>query len=206
MRSSLVICIRHIIIGMLALTAAGCSLLSPVNTKPPTKYVLNSIPAPTARRHARAITLMVGMPETRPVYDTTQIAYSIKPYQVSYFSQNQWAETPSQMLQPLIVQTLQNTHYFHAIVTPPFAGRYDYVLNTQILQMQEDFTHIPATFKLTLRVQLNRISTNEVIGTKQIFICEPLAHKTPYCGIVAANKAVAKALQEMTAFCLERIG
>ena len=36
---------------------------------------------------------------------TTQMAYSTEAYQIAYFAKNEWAETPSQMIQPLIVKT-----------------------------------------------------------------------------------------------------
>ena len=84
------------------------------------------------KKYMRPKILLISVPETIPVYNTTEMAYMIKPYQIAYFSLNQWAETPAEMLQPLLVQTLQNTHHFKAIVTPPYSGHFDYVLNTQI--------------------------------------------------------------------------
>ena len=94
------------------------------------------------------ISLMVLQPETNPAYNTTQMAYTKKPFEVSYFAENRWIETPGQMLQPIIVQTMQRTHHFRAVITPPFIGSYDYILNTQILEFQQDYTHCIAFFKV----------------------------------------------------------
>src|SRR5579863_6715718 len=108
---------KFVILLFVALTLSSCSLFSPVNLSKDSTYMLNAAPQLSHKKRMHSITLLVLTPETRPAYNTTQMAYSIKPYQVGYFSQNQWAETPSQMIQPLMVQTLQSAHYFHAVVT-----------------------------------------------------------------------------------------
>lgn len=182
----------------------SCSLFSPVKIKQ-TTYVLNRIPYHTPRANTHHATLLIATPETKPVYNTTQMAYTIKPYQVAYFSENQWAETPSQMLQPLLVQAMQNTHYFHAVVTPPFMGRYDYTLNTQILELIQDYTYHPAVVLVKIEAQLLNGLTNRVIATKEFFICKPIICKTPYGGVIAANLAVEVMLNEIVTFTLENM-
>src|SRR5262249_9060468 len=97
--------IRNAIITFGIFLLAGCSFFSPVKTDSPNKYLLNRIPAVVPTKPTRSITLLVFAPETQPIFNTTQMAYTIKPYQIAYFSKNQWAETPTEMLQPLLVQT-----------------------------------------------------------------------------------------------------
>jgi cholesterol transport system auxiliary component len=204
MRSQLqLLCTIMVISSMLMLTS--CSLLSPIKSENKSTYVLNTTPTLVLKRATRPVSLLVLTPETRPAYNTTQMAYSIRPYQVAYFSQNQWGETPSQMLQPLLMQTLQNTHRFHAVVAAPYMGRYDYALSTEILQLQQDFTVRPARVQFKIRVQLTKVSTNNVIGTKQFIVNEPIRQKTPYSGVLAANRATGKILQEIAYFCVEKI-
>lgn len=191
------------LIFIFTILLSGC--LGPVQTEPSATYVLNTIPCHVPTKPARHITLLVLQPETRPVINTTQMAYTIKPFQVAYFGRNQWAETPSQMLEPLMVQSLQNTHYFHAVVTPPYTGRYDYMLSTQILQLQQDYVCCPNVVKFTLRAQLTRTVTNQVIATKQFTVVMPIRRRTPYSGVIAANEATAKILAELTEFCLQHM-
>jgi cholesterol transport system auxiliary component len=181
----------------------GC--LSPVQTDPDSTYMLDTLPNHISKSKTRNITLLVQQPDTRPIYNTTKMAYTIKPYQVSYFGRNQWAETPSQMLLPLMVQTLQNTNHFRAVVTPPFTGRYHYLLTTQILQLQQNFLKCPNVVEVTIRVQLSKASSNQVIGTKEITVRVPIKQRSPYCGVIAANKAMALALADIDNFCLQRI-
>lgn len=188
-------------IFVLMLLLSGC--FGPIQTEPTSTYVLNTIPSCIPKRTTRPITLLVLQPDTRPVYNTTQMAYTIKPYQVAYFGRNQWAETPSQMLQPLIVQSLQSTHYFRAVVTPPYAGQYNYLLSTQILELQQNYVRCPNVVEFSVRAQLLRGETNQVVATKQFTVAVPIRRRTPYSGVFAANQATGIMLAELTNFCLE---
>lgn len=179
----------------------SCSLLSPVNNEPPNAYVINSTPHNVPHYARGNKTILVATPETRPALNTTQMAYTTKRYQTAYFSQNQWTETPPQMLLPLIVQTLQNTHAYRAVMASPYTGRYDYVLNTQIAQLQQNFTRKPAQLQFALQAQLVSMTTNQVVATKLIIVNQSLRNKTPYNGVIAANLAVEKALRSLAVFC-----
>ncbi|MBV9576249.1 MAG: membrane integrity-associated transporter subunit PqiC, partial [Gammaproteobacteria bacterium] len=152
---------------------ASCSMFSPIKMSAPTTYLLTDLPSTSIKKHS-AINLLVLQPEALPAYNTTSMAYSIKPYQIAYFAKNRWAETPAQMLYPLIVQALQNTHHFHAIVTPPYTGRFDYILRIQLLQLLQDFSSQPILLRLKVRAQLSRVATNRVIATKVFLIEEPI--------------------------------
>ena len=85
--------------AVLALSLGGCALLS---APPPqaSKQLLNKMPAELPQRSPNGAVLVVYPPQTRPVYDTTEMAYMTRPYEIAYFSQHEWAEPPAQMLQP----------------------------------------------------------------------------------------------------------
>jgi cholesterol transport system auxiliary component len=189
--------------AVFALSLAGCALLSapPVQTS---KQILNKMPPELPQRASNGAVLMVYPPQTRPAYDTTEMAYTTRPYEIAYFSQHEWAETPAQMIQPLIVGTLQNTHFFSAVLTPPYAGRYSYALRTEISELIADFTSEPAALQLSLRFQLSEGATGGIVASKVISIREPMQQKTPYAGVVAGNDATAKALLELARFVLDR--
>jgi cholesterol transport system auxiliary component len=182
---------------------SSCALLSPAKVET-SKEVLNKLPPDLPRRETRAATLLVFPPESKPIHGTTQMAYTTQTYQLAYFSQHEWADTPSRMLHPLLVGTLENTHAFKAVLTPPHPGRYGYALRTEILDLIQDFTSEPATLRLSLRVQLSDGASNRVIATKEISLREPMRQRTPYAGVVAANDAVAKALRELAEFVIEK--
>jgi cholesterol transport system auxiliary component len=181
---------------------SGCALLSPVKIETK-KNVLNKVPIDVPSEKTRPATLLVLAPETNAIYDTTQMAYTTEAYQIGYFSQNEWAETPSQMIQPLIVQTIRGTRYFSEVVSPPHFGRHTFALRTEIQELKQDFTSDPATLRLAMRFDLSREATNKVTATKELSVQEPMQEKTPYAGVVAANDAMAKLLRELAKFIIE---
>jgi cholesterol transport system auxiliary component len=182
---------------------SGCALFSPVkiDTK---KNVLNNTPLDLPSETTHSATLLVLVPETMPAYATTQMAYSTQAYQIAYFSQNEWAETPSQMIQPLIVKTLRNTHYFSEVLSPPYFGRHTFALHVEILELKQDFTSEPATLQLAMRIYLSREATNQIIAAKELSVREPMSERNPYAGVVAANEAMPKLLRELAKFVVEK--
>jgi cholesterol transport system auxiliary component len=195
--------IARLLSALLALSLAGCALLS---APPPqiSKQMLSKLPGELPQRSPNGAVLVVFPPQTRPVYDTTEMAYMTRPYEIAYFSQHEWAEPPAQMLQPLLVGTLQNTHFFRAVLTPPYGGRHSYALRTEIRELIADFTSEPAALQLSLSFQLTEGETGMVVGTRDISIRQAMQQKTPYAGVVAGNEATAKALQELARFVLEK--
>jgi len=186
-----------------AVFLSGCTLFSPVNIDT-TKNVLNSIPPDLPSEGIHPDTLLVLAPETMPAYATTQMAYSTQAYQIAYFTKNVWAETPSQMIQPLVVQTLRNTHYFSEVLSPPYFGRHTFALRIEILELNQDFTSEPAMLQLTMRISLSREATNQLVATKELSVRQPMREKNPYAGVVAANEAMSTLLRELAKFVVEK--
>jgi cholesterol transport system auxiliary component len=185
-----------------ALVLPGCALLSAVKVDTQT-FMLNPLPLdPPQARHCTAATLLVFPPQAQAIYDTTQMAYTTQAHQVAYFGRHEWAETPSQMLLPLLVRALQNTRCFNAVVAPPYAYHYTHALRTELVELLQDFTSQPPTLRLVLRVQLSDDAAGRVIASKEITLREPLSQGTPEAGVAAANKATEKALREVVTFAL----
>lgn len=187
---------------LMILFVSGC--LSPVQVPTQSSYLINTTPsnANLTRKHARVGTLLVMLPETSAAYNTQAMAYSTKPYQISYYSQNSWAETPAQMLQNVMIETLTHTEHFRSVVMPPFMGRADYVLDTQLLSVLQDYTHQPVAFELKMRARLTRADAR-LIATREFVIRYPMQAQTPYAGVLAANLATKEMLRELALFCLQ---
>ena len=132
---------------------AGCSLLSPPKAEPATA-ILSKVPDQVPFEPGHASTLLVQRPEINPAYDTTRMVYTVKPYQLAYYRDNQWGGTPAQMIQPLLVRTLQQTGFFRAILSPPDSGHTSYALRTEIVELVQDYTRGPPMVRLVLRLQL----------------------------------------------------
>jgi cholesterol transport system auxiliary component len=187
------------------LAVTGCALLSTPPKVIVEKAVLTDVPQELPQRANRGDTLLVFHPKTPALYDTTQMAYSTQPHEVAYFSEREWGETPSQMLYPLVVRTLEDTHAFRAVLTEPFAAHYTYALRAEILELIQDFGSDSASLVLTLRFQLTDYGSKTVIATKEVSVREPMRERNSYAGVLAANEATAKALRQMAEFVLQSI-
>lgn len=196
--------VRTAMVLLAAATVSGCSVLSPVKNET-VQEVISKLPADVPQQNTHEATLLLLLPDTSSMYDTTQMAYTTKPYQIEYFSRHEWGATPAQMLLPLLNSTLAGTRYFSAVLTPPYSGSYNYALRTEILELVQDFTAEPATLRLALRVELIDGKSNRLIASKEISLREPMQQKTPYAGVVAANDATAKALRQIAGFVLEKV-
>lgn len=179
----------------------SCTLLSPAQMETK-KYLLNTVPRDLSPQSRHAATLLLLAPETTPVYATPLMAYTTKAHEIAYFSRNEWAATPAQMLPPLIAETLRQTGYFRAVVPAPHVGQHTFVLRTEILALQQDFTTDPAVVRLAIRFSLSREASNQLIATRELSVQEPMPERSPYGGVVAANAAVAKLLRDLAGFVL----
>jgi cholesterol transport system auxiliary component len=184
---------------LLAATLAGCALAPEA---PITSALLDALPTEVPRRAPSRFTLLVLPPEARPALDTREMAYSLRPHHVAYFVRNQWAETPPQMLQPLLLRTLEATGAFAAVIAPPAGGGPTLGLRTEIVELVQDFSQDPPLLRLALRVRLSDEGANRVLGTREIALAETMRQQSPAAGVAAANVAVARALREVAAFVL----
>ena len=189
---------------LLAATLAGCAF-APAADPPAAIAMLDQLPAEVPRRAPSPTTLIVFPPEARPAVDTLQMAYTVQPHALAYFARHRWAERPPQMLQPLLVRTMEATGAFAAVVGPPLAGSNTLALRTEITQLVQDFTSDPPVLQLSLRLRLSDDRAQRVLGTRELVLREPLQHKSPDAGVVAANAALARALRETAQFVLEKM-
>ena len=187
---------------VLAAGLAGCAL-TPAGDPPMTSALLDQMPAQVPHRAAGGSTVLVFPPEARPAIDTPQMAYSLRPHHLAYYAQNQWAETPPQMLQPLVVRTLESTGAFRAVVTSPHTGAYALGLRTEIMELVQDFAQEPPAVRLSLRVRLSDGSANRVLATREFTVKQPMQQGSPQAGVAAANAAMASALEQLAGFVLD---
>lgn len=182
---------------------SGCSsLLSPVETITPTTYLLqpNTYELRNSHNKVTQLTLLVAKPTAPTWINNTHIIYQQVPNQLKYFSKNQWADTPPNMLQPLLIQALQHAGYFHAVVPAPFTGYYDEHLDMQILDFSQDFTHHPSHFSIRLQATLINSVTDHVMATSQFAMMSTAPADTPAGGVSAANRAISQLLPIIVKF------
>lgn len=169
---------------------SGCS---PVTITQSNTYVLKTTSYNwPALRTASSINLLVSEPTAPEWLSTTNMAYQILPSQLSYFSKNEWADTPAHLLQNTIVQGLQQSGQFNAVMSAPFVGNYDKRLDMRIFDFSQDFTQQPSQFHVKVLAILVSGHTEQVIASKLINVAVPAVTNSPAGGVQAANIAISQ--------------
>ncbi|HEY5308559.1 MAG TPA: ABC-type transport auxiliary lipoprotein family protein, partial [Casimicrobiaceae bacterium] len=104
---------------VLAVLLSGCAGLRPAQTETDNTYVLEPKPIAKNVRERRDIVLEVSIARAAPGFETAQMAYVQRPYELDYFSANRWADTPSRMLGPILARALEQSGSFDAVVQAP---------------------------------------------------------------------------------------
>jgi cholesterol transport system auxiliary component len=200
---------RTLATGALAISAvllAGCAGIPPTQMEAPTIYVLDARPAERSARPQRDLVLVVSVPRARAGFDTAQMAFVREPHELEYFAKSRWADTPSRMLAPLLVQALEQAGGFRAVVQAPNAVPADLRLDTELVRLQQNFATRPSQVELALRAQLVDVRSRRVLATAEFEEVEPATREGAYGGVIAANRALQRILVRLAEFCAEQSG
>ncbi|MEO6976703.1 MAG: ABC-type transport auxiliary lipoprotein family protein [Gallionella sp.] len=183
------------------LLLAACSTLSAPQGASPNIYMLEAGPAIPAAQVKRDLVLAVSVPRALPGFDTPQMAYVQKPYELNYFVSSRWADTPAKMLEPLIAQAMRQTQSFRAVVQTSDAIPADVRLDVELVRLQQDFTTRPSRVRLTLRAQLIDVHDKRLLAVQQFDEYENATSKDAYGGVTAANRLLRRVLVKLAEFC-----
>lgn len=193
--------------GGLVLTLGGC-LVPQTASEPARTYRLTLDHNRAVRVPAvDAPILLVATPQAEPGYDTTKMVYVKRPHEVEYYAVNQWAEQPTRMFGSLLIQSLQATGSWRAVVPWPSAIHGDLRLDSYGFAIQQEFTQDPSVARVRVRAQLVDIKESKILGTRSFERVEPTPTQDAYGGVVAANRAVAALLDDVASWlstCLQR--
>jgi len=194
------------ILLLVSMLLAGCAALQPAQVETPNLYVLEAKPLAKAARAKHDLVLEVGGPHASPGFDTAQMIYVKRPYELDHFAANQWADTPSRMLAPLLVQALEQTGSFKAVVEAPGIVPADVRVDVELVRLQQNFAARPSRVELTLRLQLTDVRAKRVLATRTIDESENAPSDDPYGGVIAANLALQRVLEQVAEFCVTEPG
>jgi len=185
----------------LALALYGCSI-GPAETTSVRTYLLNpdisltKIAANSARSHHA--TLLISAPKGQPGFETPRMAYLLRQHELSYYAFSQWADTPGRMLLRLLAQAMEGSGLWRAVVQAPNPVRADYRLDCDDLALEQQFFSSPGRIRLALRAQLVDTKRQSIIGARNFELFEPSLSNDAYGGVLAANRASARLLSQMT--------
>lgn len=185
------------------LLAGGCSVLPQAGTEaPPTLHLLDARPEPVAGPR-RPLVLAVGTPRAAPGYDSAAMVYLRRPQVLEHFATHRWVDAPARLLQPLLVRALDEAGAFRAVVPAGFGAQAELRLDAELVQLRQNFLVSPSRIELALRVQLMDASGRRVLAARLIEESEPAGSADAPGGVAAANRALARALQQVVVLCRE---
>lgn len=200
---------RVILLGIAAplfLALSACAGLRPAATENISTYMLDAQTEERPAAGSSPLTLIVSPPRAGVGFDSARMAYVRQPHELEYFAASQWADSPARMVAPLLVRTLENGAGFRAVAPASSTARGDLRLDTELVRLQQEFTARPSRVRLTMRAQLVEVATRRVVATREFEVLEDAPADTPYGGVVAANRALARILGQIAEFCSAAAG
>lgn len=202
MRASRVIRAARYGVSMLSLfLVAACVGPQGRSTEPMATFTLEAVfPAKPAAKEGPAV--LVAVPHARSGFDTERMAYMRSPNQLEYFARHRWVDTPARMLAPLIVQALESTGGFSAVVQAPTLARANWRLETEVVKFQQDFYEPPSGVQLVLRAQLIDTATQQLVASRVFAATVAATSEDARGGAKAANQAVDTLLPQLAQWCV----
>jgi cholesterol transport system auxiliary component len=192
--------IRRIVNFALLLLIGACSL-GPTETSAPRTYFLNpeiswKNPHGYGERIGASV-LMITQPKAQAGFDTARMAYLLRPYEINYYAFNQWADTPARLLHRIMVENLDKTGVWSAVLQTPGTVPAQYRLDCDNLVLEQQFFFRPSRVRLALRAQIVETKIPAILATRYFELFETAASDDPYGGVQAANQAAATFLIEL---------
>lgn len=187
---------------ILATALGGLVACSPIKPAISNQYKLSTFSNKQWSPRPGNESILITQPEAVTGYQTEQMLYVKKPYEISTFAHNAWIGAPADMLFPLILQSIQRSGYFYAVASSPTADQTDYRLDTQLIELQQNFLKKPVEIHLVAKVVLTHVSDNRTVASRVISERVPCPMESPYGGVLAANQAVERFTAEVTRFVI----
>jgi cholesterol transport system auxiliary component len=150
-----------------------------------------------------APTMTVNLPHAVSGFDSKHIIYVREPHQLEYYAHNEWVDTPARMLGPLVIDAVESSGAFRAVVLMPSAVAGNLRLETEIVRLQHELGSHPGRVRFTLRAYIVDNTTREMLAWREFDETITTLSENPYGMVVAANRVVQSVLEHLANFCSE---
>ncbi len=176
---------------------AACSMLPSNNAEEISTYTLSLSKLTQPVSNAKGKTLLVSLPNAVAGLDTIQQLYAYNNNDLRAYNKTQWIDTPSKMLLPLLVQRLESTGQFSAVLSANSTAIGELRLESDLLKFHQDFSVKPSQWRIALRVQLLDVLQRQVLKTHIFEVSAPAPTDNSEGGVTAANQAVEQLLTQI---------
>jgi cholesterol transport system auxiliary component len=180
---------------------AACTPLKLPQPEGQSTFLLDAQPPAAQQATRHDVALAVGETRAWPGFDGAAMAYTRRANEIDYFARNRWAEPPARMITPLVARALERSGAFRAVARTRSPAAADLRLDTDLERLVQDFRSQPSRIELALHAQLIDLRNGRVLAAQDFTLTENAPSDDPYGGVIAANRALARLLGELTAFC-----
>lgn len=167
---------RLLACATLAMGLQACALAGVAIDAPPDIYVLTTPDSELgADRPRLSLLLVVDEPYAPAALDSNRIVYQPSPNEISYFANARWSDRVPQMVQVLLVDTLDRSGKFQAVGRRAAGMRSDYLVRLSILTFGAEADSTDAeTVRVVLNAQLIRRFSDEIVAGRRFeAVAEP---------------------------------
>ncbi len=148
-------------------------------------------------------TLSVSRPENASGCASARMAYMEQDFQLDYYADHAWVDSPATMLGPLLAEALRASGDFAAVTEEARGIHTDLRLDTLIVDLYQDFRTRPSLARMELRVRLVDPERRRILGSQVFADAEPVPSDDAYGGVVGANRVLARMLPRIAEFAAE---
>jgi len=160
--ASLAVCVASLL--------AGCSTASLLDSElpAPSSYVIAPLPpaANATQSPALQVDLAIGRPDVAPGLDTSRVAV-LHGRQLEYYRSVQWGGNTLEIVQALLVNSLQDQKLFRSVTSEQARVAAAYMLDTEVRDFQAEYTdgNAAPTARVTIIGRLIRIADRALVDT-----------------------------------------
>lgn len=182
--------------------ASACGIMPGKSAQTPIRdYSLNGGLAPGPSESAgmnseSCVSAQVMMPRAAAGFNTSRMAYTQGQDSLNYFAYSQWVDTPSYMLQPLLVEALRQSGRFRSVVMSPSPIRTRYRLLSDNLAVVQQVDGDRNVVRIALRLQLLDLREGVLVIDEPI-VLEQTTSANAAAGVTAANQLARQLLERV---------
>lgn len=194
---------RILLVGLLAAALTGCGTLARPPAVNVVKLQLLGEDAQIVAVEPIGASIAVAEPTAMPGFSTARFAYLQSGPELRYYGRHEWSASPARLLQPALVRALDLSGGFSAVTAPPSIALADLRLDVELTRLVHDFReHEGGEMVLAVRAQLTSLRDRRVLATRSFEYREP-AEANPVAGAIAADRALARLLEDVVSFAAE---
>lgn len=189
---------------------SGCSAISALNgaATPLESYDLQAPGDAPVARSTLARQLVVEVPTAPGGLMTDRIMIRPRPLQAQYLTDGQWGSETPEMMQTLIVRTLEDSNGFRYVGRRPLGSFGDYVLISELTDLHAEAAAEGdgATIRVRLTARLVRESDASVMSTRTFNTSFPVATTETIDLVEGFNSATQLMLKDLSGWVLSTLG